>query len=81
MIRRLLSGLLISAIFAFAVISARTAAACSGAKGCHRLDENCGVTCSLTGQDSEYCYYECESTCSEAGTDSCLQAMGLERVN
>lgn len=75
---RLLSGLVISAILAFAAISARTAAACSGAKGCHRLDENCGVTCTLTGEDSQYCYYDCESTCSDAGTEACFRAMGLQ---
>ena len=75
--RRLLSGLLTTAIFACAVISARTAAACRGAKGGHRLDEACYVTCTLTGQDSEYCYYDCESTCSETGTADCLRAMNI----
>ncbi len=79
--RRFLSSLLISSIFAFAVISARTAAACRGARGCFPAYENCGVTCSLTGEDSQYCYYDCESNCSDAATDACFKAMGMEIVN
>ena len=51
--RRLLSGFVVTAIFAFALISARTAAACRGALGCFPVNENCGVTCSLTGEDSD----------------------------
>jgi len=76
--RRLLSTLIFSAIFAFAVISARTAAACRGALGCFPTYEHCGVTCSLTGEDSEYCYYDCESDCSGAATDACYNTLGLE---
>jgi hypothetical protein len=79
--RRLLSALVISAIFAFAVISARTAAACRGGRSCHPVNENCSVGCSLTGQDSEYCYYDCYSTCSDANTARCFEVMGMEVIN
>ena|ERR1043166_3915966 len=78
--RRLLSGFVVTAIFAVALISARTAAACRGALGCFPVNENCGVTCNLTGEDSEYCYYDCDSDCSAGETDKCYSTLGLEPV-
>jgi hypothetical protein len=62
------------------VVAARTALACSGALGCYPIDGNCHMTCDLTGQDAEYCYYSCECTCTEAQCDSCARGLGLELI-
>lgn len=56
---------------------ARVAVACSGAVGWHHIDHY-GASCSLTGSDSQWCYYDC--TCyglSESGCDSFLTAHGM----
>lgn len=62
------------------VVAARTAVACRGALGCFPVNGNCHMTCDLTGEDLEYCYYSCECTCTDAQCDSCANTLGLEPI-
>lgn len=78
--RNAIRGLFLAGALLLTVVAARTAVACRGALGCHPIDGNCHMTCDLTGQDAEYCYYLCECTCSEAQCNSCYEAFGLEPI-
>ncbi len=61
-------------VFAFGAVSAY---ACRGAIGVYTPDNTGSVQCSLTGQDANWCYYDCECSGTPTVCDRLYAAAGL----
>ena len=70
-----LLSLLLGAVSAFAC---RNHISVYGTKGSSGFDAT--VSCSLTGEDANYCYYDCTCTGTESRCDELYAAAGLEDV-
>ncbi len=70
-------GLFLATAFFALVLGATSALACRGAIGVYSVNNQGSVQCTLTGEDENWCYYDC--TCSGTPTvcDRLYAAAGL----
>ena len=71
-------GLFIGVMFLSLCLGAISALACRNSIGVYStLGDGASVSCSLTGQDANWCYYDCTCTGTDARCDQLYAAAGL----
>jgi hypothetical protein len=70
-------SLFFATVFVALTLGYATAFACQGAYGIYSTNNSGSLQCQLTGQDANWCYYDCTCSASAATCDRWYDQLGM----